>query len=308
MTRNSNEKNHEHNEIDKIKRKENFLIKLLLLVSGIFFAYIGFKYWQVKKQQNPAEIAEKSESEKSESEKYDDVNGEIFDLSATAANSDDLSDLTVNEMKEKGAEFIYRMLFKNQLQINHNKEQIQSLKNEILQYKNREKIARIIFSYIDFRQRIYDKKPYEQELQNFEMLASFDENLQNKITKLRLLLPNFLTRDELIQSFAALIPDIIVAKKNIDANSGFIARIRYNISRLVIIRKINEENADEVDKIIIRTEKFLRAENYQEALLSLLFLRQKYHQILKVFLDDLNVAAEVQKIDREILNYLKNLA
>jgi len=41
---------------------------------------------------------------------------------------------------------------------------------------------------------------------------------------------------------------------------------------------------------------------------SLLSLDQSYNQILSEFLSDLNVAAEVQKIDREILNYLKSLS
>jgi hypothetical protein len=286
-------------------KKQNFLIKFSIFFSLIFFGYYGFKYWQTQERQRLAA--------KSEIEKYDNIDSEIFDLSpshenqASDADPHGLSDLAVSELKEKGAEFIYQMLLKNQMQINDLNKQIQGLRGEILQYKNREKIGKMIFIYVDLRQKFSAGQPYEEPLKNFEILAAFDEKLQDKIAKLKGALPNFSTKEKLSKSFSKLIPELIATKNN-HPDSSLVSKIRRNLSRLIIIRKIDEKTAEDLDLTIIKTEKFLRAENYQEALISTLSLSQNYHEILREFLNDLSASAELQKIDEEILNYLKSLS
>jgi hypothetical protein len=52
----------------------------------------------------------------------------------------------------------------------------------------------------------------------------------------------------------------------------------------------------------------LQEQNYQEALNNLVALDPLYHSVIVNFLDKLNVALEVQKIDQEILSYLKTLS
>lgn len=286
------------------KKRQNFLTKFILLISLVVFGYFGFKYWQNQSQ--------KALTAKLEVEKFDNVDSEIFDLSSNGDNSNDenshaLSDLSLNELKEKGAEFIYQMLLKNQVQINDLKGQIQDLRGEFLKYKNQEKISKLIFTYVDLRQKIYADESYNEVLNNFELLSSFDRNLQSQVSKLTPLLPNFSSQKKLIKDFSALIPELIVAK-NSSPDSGLLAKIRQNISKLVIIRKISEENSADVDSVIAKTERLLREENYHEALTSILTLNQNYHQILAKFLDDLSASAEVQKIDQEIFNYLKSLS
>ncbi len=288
---------------DAVKKKQNFLTKFVILVSLVIFGYFGLKYWKTKVRQ---EVAAKAEVEK-----FDNVDSEIFDLSpdhnGAEDNSHALMDLSVNELKEKGAEFIYQMLLKNQVQINDLKSQAQELREEFIKYKNQEKVSKLIFTYVDLRQKIYADESYDEALKNFELLSSFDANLQDKVAKLTPLLPNFSGKKNLTKDFSALIPDLIVAK-NGNSDSGILAKIRHNISRLVVIRKISDESSADVDGVIAKTERLLREENYREALTSILTLDQNYHQILAKFLDDLSVASEVQKLDQEIFNYLKSLS
>lgn len=287
-----------------VKKRQNVLLKVVVLIALTVFGYFGFKYWE--SQIGKASLA------KAEVEKLDNVDSEIFDLSpdhngANDENSHALADLSVNELKEKGAEFIYQMLLKNQMQINDLKTQAQDLKEEFTKYKNQEKISKLIFTYVDLRQKIYADESYDEALKNFELLSSFDENLQSKVARLTPLLPNFAGQKKLVKDFADLIPELIV-EKNSNSDAGLMSKIRRNISRLVIIRKIDEENSADIDGVIAKTERLLREENYHEALAAVLTLDQNYHQILAKFLDDLSVAAEVQKIDQEIFNYLKSLS
>ncbi len=302
MTENSATQNQEKNPI---KKRASFFTKFIVFLALVFSGYFGFKYWQ-------SEFAKRVFAKK-EVEKYDNLESEIFDLSGghegqkSDTNFSDLHEMNVNELKEKGAEFIYQMLLKNQIQLNDLNQEIQSLKTEILKYKNREKIAKMILAYVDLRQEIFSQKSYESSFKNFEIITISDENLSSKVVRLKTLLPTFSNQEKLVKTFAQLIPDLVVTKNN-KVDSSIISKVRRNISKLVIIRRIGGKDSGDVDSVIFKTEKFLNEENYQEALNSLLSLDQNYHEIIKDFLNDLTVAIEVQKIDQEILNYLKNLA
>lgn len=306
MTEGTNEQNQDSKKENPKKKKQSFLTKFVLILSLIFFGYFGIKYWQIKHEQKLAAQAQ--------AEKFDNVESEIFDISDEYkdqphddSSGHDLSDVTANELKEKGAEFIYQTLLKNQVQINDLREQIQNLKTEVTRYKNQERIGKIIFTYVDLRQKIFAGEPHEEVLKSLEMLAVFDKNLQEKIAKLKPLLANFSTQVTLSKNFDGLIPELI-ANKNNNPNPTLLDKIRHNVSRLIVIRKIDGKDLGDIDSAIAKTEKFLRQENYQEALNSLLSLDQNYHQILAEFLNELSVSVEVQKLDQEILNYLKSLS
>ncbi len=287
-------------KINQPKKNQFFLIKLLILLAVIFFGYFAFKYWR------SLEFKTKTEINKSD-------NGEsgIFDLSDEYKNQSDedssrmLSDMTMNELREKGAEFIYQMLLKNQVQINDLKAQTQELKAEFLKYKNREKIGKLIFTYVDLRQKFYSGQPYEEDLKNLEILAYSDNILQDKIAKLKSNLKNFSTNKKLVKELNLLIPELI-AKKNSHPNPSLLDKIRDHFARLIVIRRVDGKGS-KVDIIIANTEKALQEENYQEALNSMLSLDKNYHQILEKFLENLNFSAEAQRLDRDIFNYLKNL-
>jgi hypothetical protein len=285
------------------KKKQFFLLRIVITISIIAFCYFGFQYWQVEKSKN------------SQSKIIESGNGsehEIFDLADEYKNQgnqqDDLSDISVNEMKERGAEFIYQLLLKNQTQIDDLRTQIQALKGEILKYKNQEKIGKMILSYADLRAKIFVGKNFFQELKSFEIIVASDDVLEKKVERLQPLLKNFSTREKLQQSFAKKIPELITAKHENPSSNGIIDKIRNNIARLIIIRRIDGKNPQDIDGIIVKIEKFLAEESYQDALNSALLLPQNYHEILQDFLNDLSTSLEVQKIDQEILNYLKSLA
>lgn len=295
MTENKNLKTESKNPE---KKRQFFLMKFVIIFSLIFASYFGIKYWRIQQdKQNPATVEETGSQE------------HTLDLAQEhqTTSAEDLADLTVNELKEKGAEFIYQMLLKNQVQIEDLRTQIQNLKGEMVKNKNQEKISKMILVYVDLRQQIFSGGDFSQELKNFEILTSFDENLQGKIAKLKPLLPHYYNQEKLVKSFAEAIPDIIATKKNIGEQTGLIAKIRYNISKLVVIRRIDGKNPQDVDAVIVKIEKDLKEKNYQEALNSALSLDQNYHEVLKDFLDKLSNALEVQKTDQEILNYLKSL-
>ncbi len=307
MTENLENPNQQQIQKDS-RKKQNFLTKIVFLLTVIFFGYLGFKYWKI---QNSKKTDNQDFGQK-ELEKFDNSDGEIFDLSnnhlqqKSEDNSYDLSSLNVSELKEKGAEFVYQMLVKNQLQINNLNQEVLNLKSEVLKYKNREKIGKIILAYVELRQEFFAQKNYKNNLQNLEILSALDENLLVKIEKIKPLLPIFSNKEKLSKNFSDLIPEIIVAKNN-NSDNSLTSKILRNLSKLIIIRKVDGKDVGDIDSKIFKIEKFLHQENYQEALNLLLSLDQNYHEIIKDFLNDLSVAIEVQKIDQEILNYLKNL-
>lgn len=314
-----NQVNKTNSELRNIK-KQFLLIKILSLIVVGVFVYFGYRYYQIRE-------AVKN-SAKTEVGKFDNIENEIFDLSEEyKAQGEDqdpsgLAALSTNEMEERGAEFVYQSLLKNQLQINDLKTQVQSVKDEFSKYKNREKITKIIFSYIDLRQKIFANNEvsinetndenvitgYEDSLKNSEMLVALDnDKLQENAVKLRPLLEKFVNQKSLIKEFDGLIPNLIIAKGG-NVDGSFISRIRNNIAKLIIIRRIDGKKPQEIDATIVKIEKLLQEQNYQEALNNLVALDPLYHSVIVNFLDKLNVALEVQKIDQEILSYLKTLS
>ncbi|MBU6140687.1 MAG: hypothetical protein KGP29_03905 [Proteobacteria bacterium] len=282
------------------KKKSSLLTRIssiiVLIITLIFCLLITIKFLQ-KKPEQKQEISDSSH----------EIIGLSDDYSAQE-DQEDLSDLTVNELREKGAEFIYQMLMKNQVKIEDLNTQLQALKNEVQKYRSQERISKMTVSYVVLRDKIFVGKNYNEELKSFEVLSSFDEVLVTKISKLKPALVKFSTKEKLQQSFSSIIPEIIVNKNNGAEKEGIFAKIRRNISRLIVVRRIDGKNPQEVDAVVVRIEKALAQENYSEALSASLSLDQSYHEILKNFLDELSASLEVHQADQEILNYLKSLS
>ena len=284
------------------KKKRSFLTKIIVIFVVIFAGYVGVRYWQIK--------ALHRLNAQLESGKFDNIESEIFDLSSDDKNHEDvhlddskLSDITLTELKEGGAEFIYQLLLKNQVQIGDLKTEIQNLKLEFAKYKSQEKAGKIIFVYVDLRQRFYAGENFAETLKSLETLTALDKNLQAKITLLKPNLEKFHGSKTLLKDFTALIPDLIATKTDNHDNS-LVKKIRHNLSKLVVIRKL-DANTQSVDGIIRTTENFIQAENFGEAFNSFSLLDQSYQEISPEFLEELKAAAEIQKIDEEILLYLR---
>lgn len=289
------------NSIPKKKRISPKRIVILFIV--IFCGYFGLRHFEIKQAQKLNAASQVG--------KFDNIESEIFDLAEEYKNgsqdSHTLNDIALSQIQEKGAEFIYKMLIRNQQQINDLKEEAQGLRAEFVKYKNQEKLGRIIFAYIDFRQKLLNGDAYEDSLKNVEMLAVFDQNMHDKVAKMRVTLKNFSSPEKIQKDFENLIPEII-ATKTTSGQNGILNKVRHNIAKLVVIRRIDGKNPNDVDGIVAKTQKALHDENYQEALESLLTLDQNYHEILVNFLSELSVDAEVKRIDSEILSHLKSLS
>lgn len=290
MTETTNEK----------KRKfslTKIVAKIFILVTLVVLTLIAARYWQLRPSQT-------DKSENSQESNVIDLSEEYL----SQPDQDDLSEMTVNEMREKGAEFVYQTLLKNQIKIEDLYSQIHALRGELTKYRSQEKIAKIIVNYVDLRNKIFAGKNYTHELQSFEIIGSSDEVLVNKTSKLKSALTDFTTKEKLEHHFADLIPELILNKKIGNDSETLFQKVRRNISRLIVIRRIDEKNPQEIDAIIVRIEKMLKQENYQDALGAALSLDPNYHPILKEFLEELASALEIQQVDQEIMNYLKSLS
>jgi hypothetical protein len=286
------------NEQTAKKPKGSLLTKIIFILAFIIFCAAAFHYWQNHFKQPEKVLPPQDQN-------AIDLNDEGY---SAQENHQDLSDLAVDEMREKGSEFLYQTLLKNQIKLENLDAQIQSLKAELAKYRSQEKISKMIVVYVDLRGKIFAGKNYNQELRSFEILSAADEVLTSKINKLKPTLALLVTKEKLEKSFADIIPELIFNKTQNATSESFAQKVRRNLSRLVVIRRIDEKNPTEVDAAISRIEKLLKQENYQDALSATLALDQAYHSILKSFLDELSAALEVQQIDQEILNYLKSLS
>lgn len=306
MTDNA-QNNSDINKIDQEKvvkkTKTGLILKVVIFLIILFFGYI--LYGSIK-QKNFIFNSEKSIKNSDNNNSSD--NSEILTLSDEYKdqNSEAIDSLNLAELKEKGDEFIYQTLIKNQLQIEEINEKIRQLKNDFNKYKSQEKIAKITTSYISLREKIYAGSDYSEELKNFEVSVIFDDNLKNKSDRLRKNLDSFLNDEKINENFAKIIPNLIT-KKYQNLGNDLWSKIKYNLSKIIVIRKIDNEDVSTIDGAVLKIENLLRNKKYQEALDNLLLLDQSYHEIIKDFLDLLSVSIEVRKIDQDILNYIKNL-
>lgn len=283
------------------KKKGSILTKTIIIFAIIFAGYVGLRYSKFKTAQRL--------SAQTETGKFDHVESDIFDLSSDIKSHDEhfdeskFSDITLTELKEGGAEFIYQLLLKNQVQIGDLKNDMQNLKLEFTKYKAQEKAGKIIFTYVDLRQRFYAGENFSETLKSLETLAALDKNLQTKIALLKPNLAKFYGSRNLLKNFNALIPDLI-ASKNSDPNNSLVKKIRHNLSKLVVLRKLNADTQS-VDGLVRSVELYLQSEDFINAANTFILLDPSFQEISPEFLEELKAAAEVQKIDQEILLYLR---
>lgn len=277
-------------------KKKIFTFRLKLLLFFLISAYLSIYSWKIFHKQRQLSSTETQTK-----------NDDFFDLDEEYKRESAVEELNSNQIKEKGAEFFYQTLIKNQSQIEEAIAQIQSLKNEISKYKSQEKVGRIIINYTDFREKMFNKKDYQAELQNLEILSAYDPNIQNKLGELKKKLGKYLTKKEMISDFSGIIPKIIATKNINPQKNSILDKIRYEASKLVMIRKLKDKDSKDVDAVIVAVEKNLEDHDYQSALNNMANFEEKYYPIISEFIEKLNLNIEVEKIDEEIINYLKSL-
>ncbi|MCE2687891.1 MAG: hypothetical protein LW595_05035 [Rickettsiales bacterium] len=287
-----------------IKKKLNIANISLITVGAILLVFLATQYYQkLKTKQGNQNIKNESLEE------------DFFDISdeykkTENKKDEDLPDITATELQEKGADFFYRVFLKNQVQINALQDEIANLRSEFTNYKNSEKSIQIIFSYIELREQLFKKNfsdlDFQKSFENFDVITRNDSFISERVNKLRVSLLNIKTQTEILQMFEKLIPEIIATKK-FDKNDGWFNNFRHYLAKTIVVRKIDDKNLSDIDGIISSTEQMLKKENYNEALNIFIKIDEKYSQISQDFISTLKDSSEIQKIDKEIFLYLKNL-
>ena len=291
---------------------EKNTIKKKLKIANVFLITVGIALVVFLITQYYQKLKTKQSNQTIKSENLEE---DFFDISDEYKKSEnkkdeDLPDITATELQEKGVDFFYRVFLKNQVQINSLQQEIASLRSEFTNYKNSEKSIQIIFSYIELREKLFKKNfldlDFQKSFESFDAITKNDNFLSEKTNKLRVSLSGVSTHREIMQMFEKLIPEIIATKK-FDKKDSWFNNFRHYLAKIIVIRKIDDENLSDVDGIIRSTEQLLKQENYNEALNVFIKIDEKYSQISQDFMSTLKNLAEIQKIDQEIFSYLKNL-
>lgn len=225
----------------------------------------------------------------------------------------DLSDITTKELQQKNIDFFYRVFMQNQSQINDLQKEVINLRSELANYRNSEKIIKIIFSYLDLRQKIFTNdssignQSFNNQLLAFRLMISYDKNMVAIFNNLEFHLKDFKNIKEVEKMFQAVIPDLIASSK-FKKEPTTLDDIRYYLAKKVVIRKINQPiaNSNDIDSLIFSIEKSFLTQNYIEILKTLVVFSPHQREIVKSFEVEIKKLAELQQIDEEFLNYLKN--
>ena len=104
-------------ELLRIMKNISFSTKVIIVLILALTGFVAFRYYKYKEEKN-SQI-------QNELSKFNAIESEIFDLAGEnnsaegedRANDSQLSGLTMEKLKNSGAEFIYQLLLQNQLQI-----------------------------------------------------------------------------------------------------------------------------------------------------------------------------------------------
>jgi len=289
-----------------LKSKNSKILKIVLIFLTLCIgSYYGFKYYK--------KIVREKQEKQNELSRFNNIESEIFDLSDEASAGgyekiDDrkLSELTLSELKENGAEFIYQLLLHNQVQIGNIKSDLNNLKTEFNKYKSQEKLIKMTMIYVDFRHKFYNDQDYKKNLESFEILAISDNSLKEKTEILKINLQNLQNFSKLEKEFKDLIPSIIAAK-NHDYLGNWFEKLRFKMAKLVTIRNTNVD-LQTIDGSVERCIHNLRNQDYQSVFEEINSMDDKYKIILKNFIINIKYATEIRKTDQEILLYLQSLS
>jgi hypothetical protein len=284
-----------NNNPQKPSEKNNYLKIAIIAIALLVICYVAFKLLTATKTQEAKEV---------ETTQFD---SEIFDINDEyKASESDLAELTVSQMREKGADFIYQMLLKNQLQIESLKGDVRDLQNEVRKYKSHEKIGKMILSYVKLRDRIFAGEDYSKELSTFDLLSLNDKTLNKLSLALGEKLKNFSSNEKLRQEFSVLSPELI-AIKNHGNSDEFFPKMMRNISKIITIRRTDKVDGNDVDAVIFRIEKSLKEKDYSKALADLNSLEEKYRDVSMPFVSSLESRIDIEKLDQKITSHLEQL-
>jgi len=305
MTQNNKEINieSENSAPHKAKKKSHFLLKSFFVVVLTFVCLMVYKNLQIKE----GVIVKKPVVNIDKDSKEDSILDISDEYKAGLENETTVHDLNISEIKEKGAEFVYQLLIKNQVQIEDINNQLRNFKGDFIKLKNHEKINKLILNYVELREKLFNGEDCKSEIEGYDLLSVSDEFLQNKFLVIKEGYALFPTQKKLLESFKSITNQLIINENYDEKNASLFEKLRHNFNKLVVIRKVKNLNPDRLEGVINQIELALSQKNYQEAMNKSLSLDKAYFPIVQKFLEELSIAIEIQNADKEIIKYLKSL-
>ncbi len=288
----------------KILKNKAFLVVLLIIL------VVGYGYFLVLKEDRARNLA------KLEAKKFDNIEQEIFDLgkdvrmdepgqNASSELVKRFGDLTIEDLKNDD-DFLYQVLIQNQLDLRRLSSQMKILEIELAKFKSQAKLQKMIMTYVNLRELIFAGKPHKDKMQSFRLLAVGNKPLMDEVRELEDLAKDFKSFEELEKELAKSSRTLIALKKH-DPNAGFFEKIRFNIAKIITVRKLDEKSQD-VDGVIYRLQNALKEKDCDLALEEVEAMDEKYQEEIIVFKGDLQNSCKLRKIDDEIMLYLENLS
>lgn len=298
--------NKNFNDKTKPNYKNNLLIKIFIIILACFLVYFINKNLQIQ----DIDIAKKITNLANDNFSKD---SDILDISEELKNKNEatIHDLNVSEMKEKGAEFVYQIIIKNQNQIEELKSQITDLKLQFSKIKNYEKLNNIIIRYLEFRDKLFENQcsnNCDSSIDSFSLIIINDKFLIQKFDAIKDNFKQFPTAKKIINDYKILRKELLINKNNDSKNNNILDKIYLQLRKIVVIRKLSNFSLDQIEGQVNQINKHLDNLEYIEALNLLNNINfDKDNIIYKSFIEQLNIAIKVRDADKEIINYLKNL-
>lgn len=296
-----------NHELNKQPKKGYFFIIFWLLL--VVAAFLGTKYLFEEKEYHFFKKSAINQFNNIDSKIYNkesDVAQQEIKPDASKADSEQL----VSANDEYSSKDLYASIVRHQLQIDILQEKYLSLKTELEKIRNQDKLSKIIIAFIEFKDCIEARKECSQKLDKVILLTKSDPNMDSRISDLKAALKtNPKTKDELKEEFRSLIPDIIAAKSGVIISESIFDKIKNSLAKLIVIRRIDGvvgKSSQNIDFVIVETEKLIDEEKYQSALNLLSNQEEKYKKILEVMIADLQNADYLDKSLADIFEYLKS--
>ncbi|MBM3590614.1 MAG: hypothetical protein FJX30_04505 [Alphaproteobacteria bacterium] len=288
-------------ETHKSKNRNHFLLKFFLIILSVFIIFFLYKNLQINSPVNPKTPLSKYNETLRESDLLD-ISDEYKDNNETT-----LHDLNISEIKEKGAEFVYQLLIKNQVQIEDLQNQLRYLKTDLIKFKNQEKFNKFVLNYIELREKLFNGSDCKTEIENYDLLIINDEFLQKKFSTIKENYKELPSHQKLIDDFKLIIRELIINENYSEDSADFIEKLSHNLKKVIIIRKISPQNPLDLQGKIVEIENAIKQKDYDLALTKLLSLDKMYFPIIQKYLEELGIATEIINADKEIVKYLKSL-
>jgi hypothetical protein len=288
---------------DSHKKNNRILLKIFLIIAISFTCLMVYKNLQIKEEI----IVKKPGLTKGDNEKEESILDISDEYKSDPENETTVHDLNISEIKEKGAEFVYQLLIKNQVQIEDINNQLRNFKGDFVKLKSQEKLNKLVIHYVELREKLFNGENCKTEIESYDLLSMSDEFLHNKFLIIKENQDHLITQKKLLESFKLIAGEIIINENYDEEKANLIEKLRHNFKKLVVVRKIKNLDPIQVEGIVNQAELALSEKNYQEALDKILSLDKSYFKIVENFLEDLSVMIETQNADKEIIKYLKSL-